>query len=71
MISSSFFYLFTFCSSYRDSNQAINVLTGLDYWLDNLICNVPEVIMCFHLNGIIQNYEVIKTEDIPQLQGSR
>ena len=38
----------------RDMEKPINVLTGLDYWLDNLICNVPEVAMCYHLNGIVQ-----------------
>lgn len=35
-------------------NTPINVLTGLDYWLDNLMCNVPEVAMCFHVDGIVQ-----------------
>ena len=50
-----------------DSNKPINILTGIDYWLDNLICNVPEVVMCFHVNGIVQKYEVIKTEEIPKL----
>ncbi|KAK9400777.1 erythroid differentiation-related factor 1 [Crotalus adamanteus] len=39
---------------YRDNNKPINVLTGIDYWLDNLICNVPELVMCFHVNGIVQ-----------------
>ena len=34
--------------------KPINVLTGLDYWLDNLMCNVPEMAMCYHLNGIVQ-----------------
>jgi len=23
---------------YRDMSKPINVLTGLDYWLDNLMC---------------------------------
>ncbi|OWF38276.1 erythroid differentiation-related factor 1-like [Mizuhopecten yessoensis] len=55
----------------RDMRTPINVLTGLDYWLDNLMCNVPEVAMCFHLNGIVQRYELIKTEDIPNMEGSR
>jgi hypothetical protein len=27
---------------------------GLDYWLDNLMCQVPEVLMCYHLDGIVQ-----------------
>jgi hypothetical protein len=35
-------------------SKPINVLTGIDYWLDNLICNVPELAMCYHDNGIVQ-----------------
>lgn len=34
--------------------KPINVLTGIDYWLDQLMCTVPEVVMCYHLNGIVQ-----------------
>lgn len=42
---------------FRDNNKPINILTGIDYWLDNLMCNVPELVMCFHVNGIVQvNY---------------
>ncbi|KAJ8686309.1 hypothetical protein QAD02_022103 [Eretmocerus hayati] len=55
----------------RDATKPINVLTGIDYWLDNLMCNVPEVIMCYHLDGIVQKYELIKTEDLPNLEGSK
>ncbi|XP_026142329.1 erythroid differentiation-related factor 1-like isoform X3 [Carassius auratus] len=54
----------------RDNNKPINILTGIDYWLDNLMCNVPELVMCFHVNGIVQKYEMIKTEDIPNLENS-
>jgi hypothetical protein len=43
--------------------RPINVLTGLDYWLDGLMGNVPEVLMCYHINGIVQKYELIKTGD--------
>jgi hypothetical protein len=50
--------------------RPITVLTGLDYWLDNLMCNVPELAMCFHLDGIVQRYEMVKTEDIPNLENS-
>ena len=39
---------------YRDSAQPVNVVTGLDYWLDNLMCNVPEVAMCYHHSGVVQ-----------------
>ncbi|KAK9871242.1 hypothetical protein WA026_011517 [Henosepilachna vigintioctopunctata] len=55
----------------RDVNKPINILTGIDYWLDNLMSNVPEVFMCYHLNGIVQKYELIKTEDIPRLKNSK
>ncbi|KZC11110.1 Erythroid differentiation-related factor 1 [Dufourea novaeangliae] len=55
----------------RDMTKPINVLTGIDYWLDNLMCNVPEVVMCYHLDGIVQKYELIKTEDLPNLDDSK
>lgn len=55
----------------RDSRQPISVLTGIDCWLDNLMCNVPEVVMCYHLDGIVQKYELIKTEDLPHLENSQ
>ncbi|XP_078586909.1 erythroid differentiation-related factor 1-like isoform X1 [Branchiostoma floridae x Branchiostoma japonicum] len=55
----------------RDMKKPINVLTGLDYWLDNLMCNVPELVMCYHLEGVVQQYELIKTEEIPNLDASR
>ncbi|KAJ8952908.1 hypothetical protein NQ318_006525 [Aromia moschata] len=55
----------------RDMNKPISVLTGIDYWLDNLMSNVPEVVMCYHLNGIVQKYELIKTEDLPRLDNSK
>lgn len=55
----------------RDMTSPINVLTGIDYWLDNLMSNVPEVVMCYHLNGIVQKYELVKTEDLPYLENSK
>ena len=55
----------------RDVSKPINVLTGIDYWLDNLMSNVPEVVMCYHLKGIVQKYELIKTEDLPRLDNSK
>ncbi len=60
---------FEFIFPYRDMNKPINVLTGIDCWLDNLMCNVPELAMCYHLDGIVQSYEIVKTEDIPYREG--
>jgi len=55
----------------RTIKNKISVLTGVDYWLDNLTCNVPEVVMCYHLHGIVQKYELIKMEDLPNLDNSK
>jgi len=55
----------------RDMKKPINVLTGMDYWLDNLMCQVPEVVMCYHLDGLVQKYELVKTEDLPSIEGSK
>ena len=53
----------------REMDKPINVLTGIDCWLDNLMCNVPELAMCYHVDGIVQSYEIVKTEDIPYREG--
>ena len=48
------------------------MLTGLDYWLDNLMCNVPEVVMCFHMDGIVQvelEEIIIYNQSLDSLQG--
>lgn len=55
----------------RDMSKPISVLTGIDYWLDNLMSNVPELVMCYHLNGIVQKYELVKTEDLPRMDNSK
>ena len=39
---------------FREVDSPITVLTGLDYWLDNLMCNVPEIAMCYHQGGFVQ-----------------
>jgi len=46
------------------------MFTGIDYWLENLMCNIPEIEFCYHKNGIVQKYELVKTEDIPYLDES-
>ncbi|KAG1680078.1 Erythroid differentiation-related factor 1 [Nymphon striatum] len=55
----------------RETTEPITVLTGIDYWLDNLMSNVPELVMCCHLDGKVQKYHMFKTEEIPNLENSR
>ena len=39
-------------------------------WLENILNEIPEVAMCFHNEGIVmQEYELYKTIDLPQLMG--
>lgn len=54
----------------HDATKPIKVLTGIDYWLDNLMSNVPEVLMCYHEEGFVKEYDVFRTEDLPSLPGS-
>ena len=44
----------------RDMRKPISILTGLDYWLDNLICNIPELHMCYHLVCTISSFLIFK-----------
>ncbi|CAH8848148.1 unnamed protein product [Trichobilharzia szidati] len=51
-------------------HESINVLTGVDVWLENIINEVPEVAMCYHHEGIVmQEYEIYKTCEIPSIVG--
>ena len=45
----------------RDMKKPITVLTGMDYWLDNLMSNVPELVMCFHVDGIVKVDSAVHT----------
>lgn len=44
-------------------------LTWLDAWLDNMMANVPELAVCYHKQGVVQGYELLKTEDLFLLKG--
>eukprot|EP00102_Acyrthosiphon_pisum_P019007 XP_016656217.1 PREDICTED: uncharacterized protein LOC100569960 [Acyrthosiphon pisum] len=57
-------------SRLRDMSKPLSMSTGIDYWLDNLMCDIPETELCYHINGYVQKYELIKTEDLPWLNGS-
>jgi len=50
--------------------KPLSKLTGIDYWLDNLICDIPQIEFCYHINGIVQKYELVKTEELPYLNDS-
>ncbi|PAA89644.1 hypothetical protein BOX15_Mlig030558g1, partial [Macrostomum lignano] len=53
----------------RDSSKPINVLTGIDYWLDNMINGVPELAMCYHSNGLFKGFDIFSTDNFPRVAG--
>lgn len=44
-------------------------LMWLDAWLDNMMANVPELAVCYHKQGVVQGYELLKTDDLFLLKG--
>lgn len=44
-------------------------MTWLEAWLDNVMASVPELAICYHRNGVVQGYELLKTDDIFLLKG--
>jgi len=51
-------------------SKPLSMLTAIDYWLENLMNDIPVIEFCYHINGIVQKYEEVKTENIPYLNGS-
>jgi hypothetical protein len=50
-----------------DSSRDIEFSTCLDYYLDNVMSNVPELAVYMHSKGFLRGVQVVKTEDIPSL----
>ncbi|GLU06764.1 hypothetical protein SLE2022_237630 [Rubroshorea leprosula] len=52
-----------------DVTRQVTPLTWLEAWLDNVMASVPELAICYHQNGVVQGYELLKTDDIFLLKG--
>ncbi|CAI8602034.1 unnamed protein product [Vicia faba] len=52
-----------------DVKRQVTPLTWLEAWLDNVMASVPELAICYHHNGVVQGYELLKTDDIFLLKG--
>lgn len=47
----------------------VTPLMWLDAWLDNVMASIPELAVCYHRNGVVQGYELLKTDDIFLVKG--
>ncbi|XP_060216625.1 uncharacterized protein LOC132644085 isoform X1 [Lycium barbarum] len=52
-----------------DVSRKVTPLTWLEAWLDNVMASVPELAICYHQDGVVQGYELLKTDDIFLLKG--
>ncbi|KAF0702990.1 Aste57867_7710 [Aphanomyces stellatus] len=54
----------------HDVDKDMSLCTALDYYLDNVIANIPELAICMHSKGYVRGYQLIQTRDIPYLNGT-
>lgn len=47
----------------------VSPLSWLEAWLDNFMASVPELAICYHQDGVVQGYELLKTDEIFLLKG--
>ncbi|KAL2538876.1 hypothetical protein Fot_20267 [Forsythia ovata] len=52
-----------------DVSRQVTPLSWLEAWLDNFMASVPELAICYHQDGVVQGYELLKTDDIFLLKG--
>jgi len=53
----------------HDMDSEIPKLTCLDYWLDNIFYQVPHTAVCYHKEGKVHGYQMVRTQDIPTWSG--
>ncbi|GMH22412.1 hypothetical protein Nepgr_024255 [Nepenthes gracilis] len=52
-----------------DVSRQVTPLTWLEAWLDNVMASVPELAICYHQDGVVQGYELLRTDDVFLLKG--
>jgi tetratricopeptide (TPR) repeat protein len=54
----------------RDLTEGPMTTDGaLDLWMDNMLSDVPESVICWHEKGLLKGYLMMRTEDIPAMSG--
>ena len=53
----------------HESNTQATSLVCLDYWLDAVLSSTAAVALCMHVDGVVQGYRVVPTEQLPAAGG--
>ncbi|TMW65776.1 hypothetical protein Poli38472_008418 [Pythium oligandrum] len=54
----------------HDMEKELSLCTVLDYYLDNVIANIPELAICMHSKGFVRGYKLVETRQIPYMSGT-
>ncbi|GLD92097.1 hypothetical protein PINS_up000630 [Pythium insidiosum] len=54
----------------HDVDKELSLCTVLDYYLDNVIANIPELAICMHSKGFVRGYKLVDTRQIPYISGN-
>ncbi|GMF65503.1 unnamed protein product [Phytophthora lilii] len=54
----------------HDMDKELSLATVLDYYLDNVIANIPELAICMHSKGLVRGYKLVETRQIPYMSGT-
>eukprot|EP00960_Hanusia_phi_P039868 754100-Hanusia_phi.AAC.1 len=53
----------------EDVDAQVTQQRCLDYWLDNIFNNLSETAVCYHKEGRVHGYQLVRTEEIPKWSG--
>ena len=52
-----------------DADSEVPKMTCLDYWLDNIFNQVSQTAVCYHKEGKVHGYQLVRTQDLPAWRG--
>ncbi|KAH8074414.1 hypothetical protein JL721_1974 [Aureococcus anophagefferens] len=54
----------------RDVGQRVTEVAALDMWLENTISGADDAAICYHKDGHVMGYQLVRTEDLPSARSA-